>query len=55
MGIAHHDKEGRIITAEFSDFYLVNVYTPNLKESLNAWNIEWNGKMIFARFEKLRI
>ncbi len=26
MGIEHHDKEGRIITAEFQNFYLVNVY-----------------------------
>ena len=25
MGIAHHDKEGRIICAEYKDFYLVNV------------------------------
>lgn len=29
MGIAKHDNEGRLITAEFPDFYLVNVYTPN--------------------------
>lgn len=29
MGIEEHDKEGRIIAAEFSDFYLVTVYTPN--------------------------
>lgn len=29
IGIDEHDKEGRVITAEFSDFYLVNVYVPN--------------------------
>lgn len=29
MGIAEHDNEGRVIAAEFSDFYLVTVYTPN--------------------------
>ncbi len=29
MGIAEHDKEGRVICAEFSDFYVVTVYTPN--------------------------
>lgn len=34
MGIAHHDKEGRIICAEFKDFYLVNVYTPNSQAEL---------------------
>ena len=43
MGIAHHDKEGRIITAEFSDFYLVNVYTPNSKRELErlGYRMEW--------------
>lgn len=29
IGIEKHDKEGRVITAEFEDFYLVTVYTPN--------------------------
>ena len=29
LGIEQHDKEGRVITAEFSDYYLVTVYTPN--------------------------
>jgi exodeoxyribonuclease-3 len=29
MGIAEHDTEGRVITAEFEKFYLVTVYTPN--------------------------
>ena len=29
-----HDKEGRVITAEFEDFHLVNVYTPNSKREL---------------------
>lgn len=34
LGIEEHDKEGRVITAEFEDFYLVNVYTPNSKNEL---------------------
>jgi len=34
MDKEEHDKEGRIITAEFDDFYLVNVYTPNSKTEL---------------------
>ena len=34
MGIDEHDREGRIITLEFEDFYLVNVYTPNSKREL---------------------
>ncbi|MFL2847652.1 MAG: exodeoxyribonuclease III [Coraliomargaritaceae bacterium] len=29
IGIEKHDKEGRVITAEFEDYYLVTVYTPN--------------------------
>jgi len=34
LGIAEHDREGRVITAEFPDFHLVNVYTPNSKREL---------------------
>ena len=29
MGIKEHDQEGRVITVEFSSFFLVNVYVPN--------------------------
>ena len=34
LGIVEHDKEGRVITAEFDKFFLVNVYTPNSKRGL---------------------
>ena len=34
LGAADHDKEGRVITAEFPDFYLVNVYQPNSQRGL---------------------
>ena len=34
IGIEEHDKEGRILTLEFKDFYLVNNYTPNAKRGL---------------------
>jgi len=34
IGIPEHDHEGRVITAEFSDFYLVNCYTPNAQQEL---------------------
>jgi exodeoxyribonuclease-3 len=34
MDKEEHDKEGRIITVEYDDFYLVNVYTPNSKTEL---------------------
>lgn len=29
IGIDHHDEEGRVLCAEYPDFYLVTVYTPN--------------------------
>jgi exodeoxyribonuclease-3 len=34
LGIPDHDKEGRVITFELEDFYLVNVYTPNSQHEL---------------------
>jgi len=34
LGIEEHDKEGRVVTLEYDDFYLVNVYTPNSKNEL---------------------
>ncbi|MBQ9279462.1 MAG: exodeoxyribonuclease III [Clostridia bacterium] len=35
MGIEEHDHEGRIVTLEFQDFYLVNQYVPNVKRDLS--------------------
>lgn len=34
LGIEEHDKEGRVITLEYDNFYLVNCYTPNSKREL---------------------
>ena len=34
IGIEEHDQEGRVITAEFPEFYLANVYTPNSQREL---------------------
>ena len=34
MGIPEHDKEGRVITLEFENFYMVTVYTPNSQNEL---------------------
>ena len=34
LGIEEHDQEGRVITLEFEDFFLVNIYTPNSKDGL---------------------
>lgn len=34
IGLDHHDTEGRVITLEYQDFYLVTVYTPNSQDGL---------------------
>ena len=34
IGIEEHDKEGRVITAEFEKYYVVTIYTPNSKREL---------------------
>ena len=43
LGIPEHDNEGRVITLEFKDFYLVNVYTPNSQRQLARldYRMEW--------------
>lgn len=43
LGIAEHDKEGRVITLEYDDFYLVTVYTPNSQNELRRlpYRLEW--------------
>lgn len=40
------EDEGRIITLEFADFYLVNVYTPNAKRDLSRldYRMEWEDE-----------
>ena len=34
IGIEEHDKEGRVITLEFNNFFIVDIYTPNSKREL---------------------
>ena len=43
IGVEEHDKEGRVITLEFEDYYLVTVYTPNSQSELRrlAYRMEW--------------
>lgn len=43
IGIEKHDEEGRVITLEFKDFYLVNCYTPNSGRELArlGYRMEW--------------
>ena len=45
LGTAVHDREGRVITAEFADFFLVNVYQPNSQRGLTRLDYrvkEWD-------------
>ena len=44
LGMEQHDTEGRVITAEFKDFYLVTVYTPNSGDGLKrlSYRMEWD-------------
>ena len=44
LGIDKHDHEGRVITLEMEDFYLVCVYTPNSQDGLKRldYRMEWD-------------
>ncbi len=41
------EKEGRLITLEFEDFYLINCYTPNAKRDLSrlSYRLQWEDKI----------
>lgn len=52
MGIEEHDREGRVLTLEFEDFYFVTVYAPNSQNELKrlAYRMEWEEA--FLRYLK---
>jgi len=58
IGISKHDQEGRVITMEFNDFYLVTVYTPNSKRELLrlAYRQEWDIDFLkyIKKLEKIK-
>lgn len=43
LGIEEHDQEGRLITLEFEDFYMLTLYTPNAKRGLERldYRMKW--------------
>ena len=43
LGLEEHDKEGRVITLEMPDFFLVTVYTPNSQDGLKRldYRMQW--------------
>ncbi len=52
MGVKMHDNEGRILTAEYSDYYLVTVYVPNSKRGLLRIDERMNWDQAFLKFLK---
>jgi exodeoxyribonuclease-3 len=50
MGIEEHDDEGRIITLEYPDYYLVNVYTPNAQRGLTRLDYRQRWDRDFLAF-----
>jgi exodeoxyribonuclease-3 len=48
IGQPAHDREGRVLTAEFQDFALVNVYTPNAQRELTRlpYRLEWDREFL---------
>ena len=59
MDIAKHDMEGRVITLEFQNYYIVTVYTPNVKRDLTRLSYrykEWDPDFLdfVCSLEKLK-
>lgn len=52
MGIDDHDKEGRIVAAEFETFYVVNVYVPNSGNDLRRLDYRQQWDSDFLKFLK---
>ncbi|MBO4907004.1 MAG: exodeoxyribonuclease III [Bacteroidaceae bacterium] len=44
LGLPQHDTEGRVITLEYADFFVVTVYTPNSQDGLKRldYRMEWD-------------
>lgn len=56
IGVDVHDHEGRVITAEFEDFYFITVYVPNSQNELARldYRMEWE-KDFLAYVKKLEV
>ena len=48
IGVEEHDHEGRVITAEFADYYVVTVYTPNSQRELTRlkYRMKWEADFL---------
>lgn len=52
IGIDEHDHEGRVITLEMPDFYLVTVYTPNSQDGLRRLDYRMDWEDAFRSYLK---
>ena len=52
IGIEEHDHEGRVITLEMDDFYLVTVYTPNSQDGLRRLDYRMTWEDAFLAYLK---
>ena len=52
IGIEEHDHEGRVITAEFDDFYFVDVYVPNSQRELTRLDYRMVWEDAFLSYVK---
>ena len=50
IDIEHHDKEGRVITLEMPDFFLVTVYTPNSQDELRRLDYRMTWEDDFRQY-----
>ncbi len=50
IGIEEHDHEGRVITLEMEDYYLVTVYTPNSQDGLRRLDYRMNWEDDFKSY-----
>ena len=57
MGIDQHDHEGRLITLEYPDFFLVNCYTPNAQAELARldYRMRWEDDLLDYLLELDRV
>ena len=52
IGVEEHDQEGRVLTCEYEDFYVVNCYTPNSKDGLLRLNYRMVWEDAFRNYLK---
>lgn len=52
LGVEEHDKEGRVITLEYADFYMITCYTPNSQNELRRLDYRMTWEIAFREYLK---